>query len=394
MDRKNFTVLRGGLLDSAATSRKEFVSAYVTNTRLMGSIGMYIHFRLPDNLLLMDLHQFFAFEAEEYGFESYESVLGSDEEKIQEAENTLIGGLGGEKIPITQLEAEYLLQEYVRLNKHAGIPLPDGYNEYRFLLEQEIFLSEPDLYILMRKQCGTIESPYELINYFLMRVTGRDFEAAAFLTTQTFELDLFPNQRTGTFCKNTIDRGDTPDSYICESLMEFGNQYYLAVTELTVSGTVITSFKKISFFRVTPAEAAMMLSRSEFITVYEMTQPSSAFAKDATPLTRTSMPTLHDSGTLYMMFHTNNQHVARREYLLNEDVLGVYFVSNAGQLIAASYSLEEIHVLEKDLSAALIGKSLVPRGKFEFQEPVLYEFIQSGFLAFEDFIEAIRSDHH
>lgn len=64
MNKDNFKVIRGGLLDSANTSRKTFVSAYVTNTRLMGVLGMYIHFKLPDNKALFDLHQFFYFDAE------------------------------------------------------------------------------------------------------------------------------------------------------------------------------------------------------------------------------------------------------------------------------------------------------------------------------------------
>ena len=91
LSKNNFKVLKGGLLDSAVSSRKLFVSAYVTNTRLMGVLGMYIHFKLPDNQALEDLHQFFYFDAEDYGFESYYSVLGSDSEKILELENSVPG---------------------------------------------------------------------------------------------------------------------------------------------------------------------------------------------------------------------------------------------------------------------------------------------------------------
>ena len=109
MEKNQFTVLRGGLLDSAATSRKEFVSAYITNTRLMGVLGMYMHFKLPDNLVQRDLHQFFYFDAEEYGFETYHSVLGENRTRIFEIESSLIGGLGGRKIPITEEQARCLL---------------------------------------------------------------------------------------------------------------------------------------------------------------------------------------------------------------------------------------------------------------------------------------------
>ena len=103
------------------------------------------------------------------------------------------------------------------------------------------------------------------------------------------------------------------------------------------------------------------------------------------------MATDHETGTLYMIFHPNNKHVAKKEYRLNEDVLGMYFVSTAGQLISAAYSLDEIRCLELDLGTSSFGKKLVPIAKYEFQEPVLYEFIQSGFDDFELFVDAIKT---
>lgn len=391
MKKSDLKVLRGGLLDNAATSRKIFVSAYVTNTRLMGVLGMYIHFRLPDNQLLGDLHQFFYFDAEEYGFETYKSVLGDNLDRVNEIERSLIGGLGGQKTPLTLREAQYLLQEYVRLNKTMKIPLPEGIEEYGFLLEQDMFLPDPDLYILMCKQCISVENPYEAINYFLMRVTGKDFSAASFLTTQNFEVDLFPEFKAGTFCKNSTEPTDCPDTYLSEALIEFGDNYYIAIISITMTGLTVSGAERISCFRISPVEAAMMLARSEFISVYEMLEPPSTFTSESTPKCASAMVTTHDNGTLYMMFHPNNKHAAKQEYRLNEDIFGMYYVSSSGQLLAAAYSLEEIKQLEQDLAKAPVGRNLIPSGKFEFQEPVLYEFMQSGFIDFADFVDAIKT---
>jgi len=391
LEKNNLKVLRGGLLDSAATSRKIFISAYVTNTRLMGVLGMYIHFSLPDNQALSDLHQFFYFDAEEFGFETYQSVLGNDTARISEIEHSLIGGLGGEKVPLTLREAQYLLQEYVRLNRRMNIPLPEGIQEYGFLLDHDIMLSQPDLYILMCKQCVSTTDVCEVINYFLMRVTGKDFRAASFLTNRSFDMDLFPEFKAGTFCKNSIEPAGQPDVYLCESLCEFGNSYHIAVTAVTVSGLSISEARRISCFKISPAEAAMMLARSEFISVYEMLEPPEDFTAASTALSASAMATPHENGILYMMFHANNKHVAKWEYRLNEDVLGMYYVSSSGQLLAAAYSLEEIKKLENDLAKAPVGRTLIPTGKYEFQEPVLYEFIQSGFAEFEDFVDAIKT---
>ena len=392
MNKNNFTVLRGGLLDTADTSEKVFESAYVTNTRLMGVVCMYIHFRLPDNPSMSDLHQFFYLDAEEYGFETYKGILGSDAEAVQEAEDTLAAGLGGEKVALTLREAMYLLQEYVRFNRRSKLPLPEGLPEYRFLLSQDVALSQPDQYILMGKLCARIQSFRELVNYFLMRIFGRDFKAAAYLSDGSFQLDQFPEFKAGTLCKNRIEQGDTPDTYICESLVEYDNSYHITVSTVQVGTGQVTGFSRISSFKVSPAEASMMLSRSEFVTVFELLEPPEAFTKAATKRTKTAMVNAHDSGTLFMMFHPNNSHVNKWEYRLNDDVLGMYFVSAGGQLIAAAYNLSDIRALEHDLGQSAFARRLIPTGKFEFQEPVLYEFIHSGFDDFNQFVDAIQRD--
>ena len=56
-----FQILRGGLAESAATSKKEFISAYITDTRLMGVVGLVLHWYLPENLTKDHFFQFFWF---------------------------------------------------------------------------------------------------------------------------------------------------------------------------------------------------------------------------------------------------------------------------------------------------------------------------------------------
>lgn len=389
MNKSDFKVLRGGLLDTAITSRKDFVSAYVTNTRLMGVIGMHIHFKLPDNEILDDFHQFFYFDAEEYGFETYKSVLGNDTDKIKEIEGSLIGGLGGEKIPLQFEEAKALLHEYVLYNVTKNLPLPEGLAEYRFLLEKDAVLSEPERYILQGKQCVKLESEYELVNYFLMRCFGKDFTGAAYLAAPNVVQDFFPEFKMATFLKNNIKVDPDDNSYVSESLTEFDSKYYMAVTSIKVNHMKVCECEKISAFQISNTEAAMLLARPEYITVYDVTEDMSGFGRTATDLTANAMITKYDSGTLYMMFHPNNKHVNKQEYRLNEDVLGLYFLSDNGQLICASYSIDDVLQLEWDLVRSPYRKRITPLDKYQFQEAVLYEFIQSGFPYFEEFVAAI-----
>ena len=391
MNKTDLKVLRGGLLDTAITSRKDFVSAYVTNTRLMGVIGMHIHFKLPDNEILEDFHQFFYFDAEEYGFETYKSIVGNDKNKINDIEGSLIGGLGGEKIPLRLEEAKAILHEYVLMNVTRNIPLPEGLAEYRFLLEKDAMLSEPERYILRGKQCVKLESEYELINYFLMRCFGRDFIGAEYLAAADVQLEQFPEFKAATFLKNNIKKDPADGSFVSESLIEFDGQYHMVVTSIKTDHMKVHSYEKISSFRISNTEAAMLLARPEYITVYDVTEDLSDFNRNATALTAGSMINKYDSGTLYMIFHPNNKHVDKQEYRLNEDVLGLYFLSVSGQLICAAYAIDDVLQLEWDLVRSPYRRRLVPVEKYQFQEAVLYEFIQSGFPFFEEFVEAISS---
>lgn len=417
--RARFKVINGGLSESAESSCKEFVSATITDTRLMGVVGMYVHWKLPDNCHLTHLHQFFYFDAEETGFDTYRSVLGcgddSETEEILDIENYLLGGLGGRKINITQREARYMLQSYVALNLRSDLPLPGDTKEYEFMLSSSISLSDPESYVLMCKQCPILDSPYQVINYFLMRCFARDFGAAKFLTKGYVRTDLFPDHKGATLLRNVIEEApdsvsgtntdyratgddrnfgtfDTVRSYMCESLIEYGGKYFLFITQVSLDHLRVVKYEKISTFRVSPAEASMMTARSEFITVVDIIPSAPEFKRGSTKLSSKAMITDYDSGKLFMIFQPHNNHVKSSTYMLNDDVLGVYYLVDDSQLILSSYHLEDIKALEADLASSPMAPFVVPVSKYEFKDPVLYDFINSIFDDFEDFVAAISQN--
>ena len=367
----------------------EFVEAHITDTRLMGVTGLYMQFKITDDVEERVLHQFFYFDAEEYGFENYNSLTNADQERVAYLENKLFGGLGGRKKELTLKEGMYLVQKYTEFNKKRNIPLPDNREEYDFLLKNPVFMSEPELYILMEKQSVKTESDYELINYFLMRTVGCDFPAALYLTTQDFDNNIFPEITLGTFLKNTIDETDTPGTYVNESLIEYGNNYYIATSETTVKGNLICHAECHSFFKISPYEAAIIMARPEFVSVYDFRERGTVFHRDSTELTKKAMVNQHDTGVLYMMFHDNNNHVKHKVYRLNEDVLGIYYVSDSGQLISTAYSLEEIKIMEQNIFDSPLRDQLLAVSKYEFPDTLLYEFIESDYGDFDTFVDAI-----
>lgn len=405
-----FNLIHGGLLENANKSHKVFLSAYVTDTRLMGVTGVYVHWLLPENEMRNHFHQFFYFDAEEFGFDTYKSILTSDDydtDEFHEIEDSIMGGLGAKQIQLTEKEVRYMVQEYVDLNRRMNMELPPNYDEYKFLLYPRIDLERTEEYVLMSKQCPLLNSPQQVITYFLMRCFARDFGAAKFLTKNYVRTNIFPEHKAATLFKNTIDPAPNEDgsntgyyatdddtdfgtfkthtSYMCESLIEYDKNFFMVITQVTLDNLRVVKFEKISSFKISTQEASMQLNRPEYITVFDFCEDASPFTRTSTELTQRAMIHDHDECKLFMIFHPNNDHVSKDVYYLNDDVLGIYLLMDSGQIILSSNTKEGIHRLEFDfIRSAHISESILV-GRYQFQQPVLDEFMSSGFDDFEDF---------
>ena len=396
MNKPVFTVIEGGLLTAYNEKKKHFISAYVTDTRLMGVLAIYAHWRTDGADEDLDLHQFFYIDCEEMGLETYKSVIGSDRNETVQIEQALVGGLGAKKVSITETQLKGLLTHYKHFNKMHKLPLPANYAEYGFLIEEDTFLNEEQSEHLMRIICGEITTDYQAVNYFLMRCFGRDYEGASYLASADCPLDIYNKYVQATFCKNVIDKAREYDdgavAYLCESLIEMGGNYEIVVSEVIIKDRKAVTFKHCSGFAISSAEAAMMLAKPEFVTVYEVLLSDEDMDENIGELTvnlNTVMST-HDNGRMFIAFKPTNDHVNNRIFRLSNDVKGVYFLTDFGQLIVAAYSLQDIRYLENKLKVSLLAPYLMTTAKYEFKEPVLFEFIQSDFEDFEEFLEYIR----
>ena len=395
-----FTVIKGGL-DAPLIKDKIFKEAYVTDTRLMGVVGLYLQWKVPcqDNAggeYYIDYHQFFYYDAEEYGLETYRSILGCNPEEISIIESSLLGGLGGKEISVTKQEAFYLVKAFTEATKKLGQPLPEDAFDFQFMIDEAPDLTPKEEVALMTKMCDNIVSDYQLMNYFLMRSFGKDRQAVRFLSSAKAGEGLFSDIPMATFCKNSIDKcpGDnTEDSkaYLCESLIEHSNSYFLVVTEIWTHNLKVIEAKQISCFKVSPQEAAMMLARPEYVTVFDMiTDEEELVESIITKLLPNTMVTTHENGKAFLSFNPDNRHVNHREFRLNEDVFGMIYVSDSNQLIISSFALQNILTLEFDVRRSPLHNYIIMNSKYEFKEPVMYEFMQSDFDSFEEFVDFIK----
>lgn len=393
MAERKFTVIKGGASLDMNHDKRKFVSAFATDTRLMGAMGLHLHWKIVGADVNSDLHQFFYFDADEYGIESYRSLMSDDHQELEAIENALFGGLGGSKVKVTEKQATFLVQQFAAKNLDFLSPLPEEVNEYDFILAAQISLSSRERHMLLSKICAPISTDYQLINYYLMRSFCHDTEAADFLSGDRPDGDILFEKEAATLCKNTIEEhlDEGGFSYLCESLIELKGSYKLVVSELTVLESKIKKIKRISSFTVTSAEAAMMMNHPEFVTVYEVLIKMEDFHQAFSHLSPTSMQTIHENGRLYLEFNQNKDHIGRKVFKLNEDIHGLYYATEYGQLITAAYSIDDIQEIERALHRSSMANSIFPTAKYEFKEPILYEFIQSDFEDFTEFLDFLNS---
>ena len=74
---KNLRLIQGGLSAKNQSVSRRLIEAYVTDTRLMGACCIKAHWRIEDCPQEPDFIQFFYFDWQEFGLDSYESLRGS-----------------------------------------------------------------------------------------------------------------------------------------------------------------------------------------------------------------------------------------------------------------------------------------------------------------------------
>ena len=155
MSKPEFTLLQGGLHSSIPDARKRFLSAYVTNTRLMGVLALYAHWAVEDG---GDLHQFFYIDCEEAGLETCTVFRGEWNGEMEMAEQALVGGLGADKVPLTAKTFRWLMNHWREFNIAKDLPLPPNRDAYEFIFKKVPDLSPEEQADLMERICGDITS--------------------------------------------------------------------------------------------------------------------------------------------------------------------------------------------------------------------------------------------
>ncbi|AOT70052.1 hypothetical protein [Geosporobacter ferrireducens] len=386
MNKRKFKVIVGNKT-VGVIKKHQFLEAHVTNTRLMGVLGLRIKWMTEDEQLFA---QFFHLDAEEYGLDDYVGVLAPTEEEIGFQTARMMGGLGGELVWITEREARYLLREFIKRNNTFKENLPDPLAEYDFALQEKVTLSSDEISLLWNKICEPLEMPMQLVNYFVMRAVGGDYEALNYLSAcenENYRIVETP----GTLLKNVTETIEDSEgtAYLTESIIDEKNQYKMILSEIrigkTKDGLKVTRAEVRSTMNITAMEAAFGLTKPEYISIYYV-EDSDACIQQLDTDKPHAMKHAYEGSYLFTEFNPTNDHVKSPIYYLNEDVYGIYYLTDEDQLLVAAYSEEKIKELEGYFTQEPFNKLIQLEERLRLNRPLLYEFVQSDYGDFFEFL--------
>jgi len=385
-----FKIVDGGLRPPLHTRvwRGDFVMAEVSDTRLMGVIGLHVVRAAGGDTI----HQFFYLDAEEYGVDEYTSAVNCSEEEVSMIKTSRFGALGGSWNEIGESEAAFLIKDFILFSQQMKLDLPEPKEEYLWYAGLYVSLSRAGYEGLWSKMCVPIRDDNELINYFLMRCTGMDYTGAARLASSEADLRFAGLEVPATLFRNSIKKTETPGRYICTMLIDDGRFLILNAGISVVKGKVAKA-EKLSELLITPWEASLILRRDEYV-VYNRYDGDRELFDRIMSLTFDTMTSQdYDIGTLYMIFNKNNDHVRDEVYRLDRDTMAAVLLVDNGELVVAGDDPGKTSFVENLLVLALgsFGQQIRTLGSYRFGEQVVGAFLDSEFFEFKDFLEFIQS---
>ena len=121
-----FKVLKGGLV-SPVTDKYRFQDAVCTDTRLMGVLGLRVHWKdFTDPLDPEDIYHFYYYDIEEIGLDYLQISKVKDEEELALLTKRNFGGLGAGYWPLSEDESRYLICTFAEETKRKHQPLPEN----------------------------------------------------------------------------------------------------------------------------------------------------------------------------------------------------------------------------------------------------------------------------
>lgn len=367
-------------------SKKEyrFISSKFTNTRLMGVVGLVNTWDLMiDGKKEKEVKQIFHLDFEEYGIDGYDLIDSNDRDNYNKTLMYVTGGLGGDFVKISYEEMNAILFDCFNVCKEAAYDYKDLIDDFGFLLFNS---DESYRESYFEKSSVEMTCDYEVINYYLMRIAGKDKLAISYLSKSLDPVSI--SKLPSTLIRNDIyelDKSKDLSRYELKSLIDNTDGYRFVHSIISIDEDLLVRDFKITDIReATSVEAAMNLRKKEHIAVSYVDELNfESIFEEYMPHT---MCNYHERGQLYIEFNKDNHHVRDKIYYLSSDIYCMYYYTDESQLVITSFEKENLDKSIEKLKD-VFGHMINVNSSFTADIPIIYEFVNSRFGDFYSFLE-------
>ncbi|MGL5328487.1 MAG: hypothetical protein ACRDD7_04400 [Peptostreptococcaceae bacterium] len=354
--------------------------AKITNSRLMGSLGLIICCSEGKD----EIYKYFLLDSEGLGIADYVSLVNPTKEEAYMEEQRLVGGLGSEVVDVSKEQALFLIKHFGSKTIAWEKELPGDIEEYIDIIKKyQTDLTIEDMYPIM---CKEIKDEVEFINYMTMRFIGWDRECLKYFSGSDEISNMHITSINGTLLKNAVsNKGD--GKFVSEALYEDEDGYYICKIAFSIykdddkfkiSSMVVGAIEGIYDFEVFDE-----ISKEEYISVYNLVDKEKfldKFHKENSFALRSEM----EEGVLFTRFNFNNNHVKEEVYVINNDLKAVYY-QMGDEFFVGTYNERDRQYINKLLQTNY-KEYLKMKDEYYFEENALYDFAESGSTDFEDFL--------
>ena len=405
----------------------DFESCRAICTRLMGVVALKVTWRSKADRRER-LYQVMHLDYSEYGIDEYQEFLctpGSEDytgkrEEMSALWNHFVAVMGGSLESIDEACMLRLIEDALPLASESISREYDNDENRAFRAYARMRLGFMQDALNCRgitsADCSTKDaiettsplklSTYETINYFIMRMVDLDFDAASYLSSMTME-DLRGCELSGqgiqTLVRCDIERSDRRKDvpadrfsfpFRCRLTTLARDAYYHYTLVIWLNGNhraknpLVTDIRVGSVIKLSEYEAAMQISRSEFLTVFDCKDEmlvgfDPKYIVPFANSTQTPVP----NGWLYTAYKGDNSHVYTSSYKLNDDVYGFALLTIAGELILMSNELRYISMLDDATIFSLYSPFISTKGRYRLDTPVFQTLCGAAGAMFDDMVE-------
>ena len=408
----------------------ELVSCRATETRLMGVVALKLSWQDPSDAKKR-FYQIIHLDYSEYGIDEYLEFDCLPESKdyaelrssVQDRWNQFINVMGGSALSISASCMLRLLDSALEL---AG---EDREREYD-TEENIIFRRQTIKRLSMMREvlesrgissdaCSVLDSidavsvkniaQYGTVNYFLMRLLDRDFDASSYLSDiPRDELEASPLASHGiqSLMKSSISKVPRKDDprieerlrmYNCRITTLSRDGYYHISLSIWLSGgmnsrdAIVKGIEIGSMTLLSDYEAAVLVSQGEYITVFDLKREMMPDFDPGYlgPLAH-AYSTPCENGILYTIYNDTNEHVEKAEYRLSDDVYGYALLSIRDELILMSPELDKITMLDEAVMFSAYTPYIMVKGRFRVDSPLFHTLCHTQGLSSDDLLEPVE----